>query len=247
MHLVVVGDSFIYGQLGQDYELNQCWARSWVSKLGIIGKFKSVTNLGSPGGSNQRSTRVLLNWLTEHYNSLEEYLIIYAVTELSRFEVAVEDTKLIYDLNFIPYCPYEKHQNIANIGSWSMDCSVEPTNDYLKAHYGIFRRDDYDKKKLAHDILLMTMFFKNLKIKHYFMETICNVGDSWPSAETIPQNFYDSLGIVPQFIKFTNAQLYSNQEFFLKENGFKPALCSHFDHDANDFLANYIHKRISND
>ena len=123
--LVVVGDSFVYGHLGDDLNVESCHNRSWVRQLEKIGNFKTSVNLGAPGGSNYRSIRVVYEYLDQHYNPDEKYLVIFAASELSRFELPVNDHvgRILEITNDNPAC-YSTIQNetvTADLGSWRLD------------------------------------------------------------------------------------------------------------------------------
>lgn len=247
-NLIVIGDSFVYGHLGDDMDIESCHARSWVSRLGRIGKFKSVVNLGAPGGSNDRSFSTIYEFLINNYDSKEEYLIIHAVSELVRFQLSMLREDAI-DHGFdtpankptIPNSVY----NLLTIGPWVIDRLATNDNpnqrriaDFLKTYYSLFVHAPQEEFKLSQQLFSLKYMFDSLNIEYYFTETILPPG-------TIKRfKFLDqTLPTIDYKIGHHTFGL-SN---FLKAGGHKEYPCGHFDDKANEFLAKYIYQYILND
>lgn len=247
--LVAVGDSFVYGHLGDDLDAESCHARSWVSKLEKLGGFESSYNLGAPGGSNLRNYRVLLDFLND-YKPNETYVVFIAASEVSRHELTLSRQAGI-NLNFpiTQLCPYErKHQDYGSncIGNWTQFALERDSDtsrsqrviDYINLYYGLFYNIEYSNNLLHHQLVSMHCILNSLNIEHYFIETICDLGITWPAGKDLNLNL--------PFIEYRvdNGRLPVNLSTFLMWQGFRPASCGHFDHDANEFLAKYLLDQI---
>lgn len=243
--LVAIGDSFVYGHYGDDLNHESCWQRSWVKKLERIGNFKSSINMGAPGGNNQRSFRMLMDFLSEHYDPKEEYVLIYGITELMRSELVLshEDMKK-YNMPVFTYSPYDtKYDNIYAFGAWTVGkfkALNSPRNsitDYIETYHALLIDNKYMVNNIENQMLAVHFILNNYNIKHYFTETITLPG--------ITFNAGKKLGIELPFIKYS----YNNETCIMAKlllnHGYKVNWCGHFDHDANEFLANYIHERIA--
>lgn len=248
--LIAVGDSFVYGHLGDDLNAETCHARSWVSKLGSMGNFKSVVNLGAPGGCNQRSFRVLLDYLDQYHDINEKYLVIFALSELHRFEFPILDKDInetkIYSVPI--YCPHENKLSdqhaIVPIGFWTpsayaKDCVQASLVNYIAGYYTYSAHDVYFEKTLTHQLSMLNSLLESMNIKCYFTTTILradfvkNLKFLKKKLATI--NYYNSVDTVLNMLEFLTAKK------------FKKFPCSHFDHDANEFLAKYIHNCLLRD
>jgi len=235
--LIAVGDSFVYGHLGDDLNYKTCWDRSWVSKLGKIANFKENINLAAPGGSNHRSFRVLTNYLIENYSPDKKYVIFYGISDISRFEISMDRkiSKSIHVDNLVKN-PLEKQyddQDIVGIGPWT-SLNSKIFDSYLKTHYTFLSTDRYNKELLNSQILSVHLMLSCLNIKHYFIETICPV-------DTINRKIMEKNIPVIDFIHDNKRMMFPE---FLLSKGFKSAPCDHFDHDGNNFMANYLYNYI---
>jgi len=246
--LVVVGDSFVYGHLGDDINYESCWQRSWVKKLEHIGNFKNSINLGEPGGSNARSHRVIMDFIRNDYTANEQYVIIYATTDLSRFEFSISiENSLAYNIPLYYQNPLERHDEfqVYGVGSWTPDIiknqanseKSRPVLNYIEAYYNILFDENYERNKVVNQLIGLDHLFKNLNIQHYFMETVGfgTIDAAKNAVENLPTIEFDFIG---------NKMIMSD---WLQKYKFKPYPCSHFDHDANEFAAKYIYKQIIKD
>lgn len=237
--LVVVGDSFVYGHLGDDVDVESCHNRSWVRQLERMGNFKTSVNLGGNGGSNYRSIRVLYEYLEQHYNHDEKYLVIFVVTELSRFELPVND-HLGRRLGIVgwPMC-YSAIQDetvAAALGSWQIDLlPSKETVDFLRMYYTSFNDDAYSEKILRNSLFSLKAVLDNLNIESFFTSSIA-------APHILPKMslFGKNLPVIRYFYGAEKAE--ENIGHFLWYSGFKRYPCRHYDEDAYKFLADYIYK-----
>lgn len=239
--LLGVGCSHVFGTLGEDNNPVTCHERSWVKKLERLGNFKDSVNLGSPGGSNDRSERVLFEYLQS--NDTDNLVVIISLTQLSRKE-------LIYCTdNLVKYI---------SLGSWMIDIfnpEQSNTNDnftledrkknannftqrekqFFETYYATFHHRTNDVHEINRKVAMIHTLLKSLNVEHYFFEMLAEPG----SIERI------QLGHTIPMINFTNALGYKiNANNYLNECSFIPGECKHWDHDGNEFLANYILKYI---
>jgi len=243
--LVVVGDSFVYGHLGDDLNIESCHNRSWVRQLEKVGNFKNSVNLGAPGGSNYRSVRVLYEYLDRDYSPDEKYLVIFAASEMTRFELPVNDHvgrryAIVYD-NPDHYSTIYDETVVATLGSWCLHSNdpekrSEPGKfyDFLSMYYTSFNDDIYSEKILRNSLFSLKAVLDNLNIKSFFTSTILNpevlnnmsfLGEKLPLIKYFYQpNFEDNIGK------------------FLGLMGFEVYPCSHYDEQAYIFLAKYIYE-----
>ena len=248
--LVVVGDSFVYGHLGDDLNVESCHNRSWVRQLERVGNFKTSVNLGAPGGSNYRSVRVLYEYLDQHYSPDEKYLVIFAASELSRFELPVNDHvgrryAIVYD-NPDYYSIIHDETVVTALGSWhlysnNMEKRCEPGqfSDFLSMYYTSFNDDIYSEKILRNSLFSIKAVLDKLNIKSFFTSTILT---PWTlrnislMGETLPLIEY-----------FYGPGQVENIGNFLSIMGFEQYPCAHYDEQAYIFLANYIYENYLRD
>lgn len=247
--LIAVGDSFVYGHLGDDMAVESCHARSWVSKLARIGNFKSWVNLAAPGGSNDRSFDVVHDYLNESYDKNNEYLVIFAVSELARFQLPVsKEDGVRYGIFSAAeentrswVAPY----NFAVIGPWvvdalaqSSDLSFQKMAEFLRMYYGSFVHDHYEEVKLNQKLFSLKYMFDSLNIEYYFTETICHLG------------LLKRMRFLNQTLPTIDYQI-GHQTYvlsdFLQHYHHRKQPCGHFDDRANEFLARYIYQYMIKD
>jgi hypothetical protein len=236
--LVVVGDSFIYGHLGDDLNVESCHNRSWVRQLEKVGNFKTSVNLGAPGGSNYRSVRVLCEYLEQEYSPDEKYLVIFAASELSRFELPVNDhLGRILDITTDNPACYSTIQNetvAAPVGNWQLDSTDHKFSNFLGMYYANFNDDAYSEKILRNSLFSLKAVLDNLNIKSFFTSTILA-----PDVLGKMSFLGEKLPLIKYFYEPT---LDDNIGQFLSVMGFKRYPCSHYDEQAYIFLANYIYE-----
>jgi hypothetical protein len=241
--LVVVGDSFVYGHLGEDLNIESCHNRSWVRQLEKIGNFKTSVNLGSPGGSNYRSVRVLYEYLEQEYSPNEKYLVIFAASELSRFELPVNDhfgrILSITTNNPACYSTIENEIVAAAVGSWQLNSTNQKFSDFLSMHYASFNDDTYSEKILRNSLFSLKAVLNNLNIKSFFTSTILE-----PHILHEMSLFGEKLPVIRYFY---GPGLEENIGKFLRFSGFKRYPCHHYDEHAYKFLADYIYKNYLKD
>jgi hypothetical protein len=218
--LIGVGCSHVFGEYMKDYNPETCHERSWVKKLEKLGNFKTSVNLGSPGGSNLRSERVLFEYLKNNVTS--DLVVIFSITELSR-------TELINNLDSI---------NFYKIGSWmvSKEVTLNPrVQSFVETYYGSFHDDKNDVREINQRIFMIHSMLKLLNIEHYFFEMLCMPG----TINTEQMDFK-----LPLISFFHIKGDVVNANAFLRQNGHPPGLCQHWDHAGNEFLAEHLLKQI---
>lgn len=240
VNLIVVGDSVVYGHLGDDVDMESCHNRSWVRKLGKVGNFKSETNLGAPGGSNERSHRVLLDHIEKTYSPTEKYLVLFCISELSRFELPIDLNDAGLSGIFLGYSCFESEKiGISGIGPWTADCIYgestshkEKIKEFFNTYYQMFSHEEYLIKTLSHKLFTLKSFLDTLNIKYFFTSTIAKpriLTDLKFFNETLPTLDYEGYNI----------------NGFLDSRGFKRHPCMHHDEIAYNFLANHTYMKLT--
>ena len=239
VNLIVVGDSFVYGHLGSDVNKESCHRRSWVSKLGRMGNFKSTTNLGAPGASNARSFRVLLDHIEKTYTPGEKYLVIFCITELLRFELPIALSDVGPSGVTTDYSEFDSNAlGVLGIGNWSsVNIFGEPSphkeklKEFLDFHYAMFSHAEYYEKIITQQLFMLKSLLDDLNIDCLFASTI--------AAPEVVRSF-KFFGKTLPLIEFENTNIGS----FLKASKFQEHPCGHYGDDANEFLANYTYNLL---
>lgn len=236
-------------------ELARCHDRSWSRKLAKLLDAEQECNLAINGGSNPRSIRVLMEWINETYNDKFEdsdLLIIFSITEPMRFEVPVNASLtpgIIPNSLSLGNDKINNEWSMHRAGPWEINTNRHANySEYIRNRYGLFSNDDHEYKKLSYDLVMLHYFLKLHNIKHYFFHGI-DVPDFY-------KPFMPAFVKLP-IIKFTTKDniYFETNAFgpggFLTSHGFKRGLdikplsgCAHFDHDANQFLAEHIYDKI---
>ena len=220
--LIGIGCSHTFGEYGEQYigeDSSDAWIchnRSWVKKLETLGNFKSSINLAAPGGGNDRSIRVLLDYLEN--NNTDNLVVIFAITEISRLEFPKIRPNLV---------TYE----ITKSGLWETDPSINTDMSYqkfIKQFYSEYYSHEFQKKLLKQRLIMLDVFLKSLNIEHYFINMLC-----------IDEDIVDIKSSIP-LIEFYVESYSGNVIDCVKKLNFKPDNTNHFDHDANVYIAKYI-------
>jgi hypothetical protein len=241
--LVGVGCSHTAGDYDNEYfrDINSCHARSWVKKLERVGNFKDSVNLSFPGGSNYRSERVLIDYIKKNSNDLKDLIVIFTITELSRFET-VNVLSLVND-------DHHKQERIGkdwgymSEGIWKLDPEQivdDKRRQFLEYYYSIYSHYDADVEIINRKVSMISSLLHKLGIEHYFLEMIC-------TPDTIKEEQFGFKIPMISFIENNGPKM--NAMDWMKKR-FKKGTCGHFDHDANQALADYIYdqlKRKSNE
>lgn len=222
--LVAVGCSHVYGVLSDDQDQVRCHDRSWVRSLEKLGNFSSSVNLGLPGGTNDRSVKVLLDYIKNNYS--ENLVVIFSVTELSRFER--------YDTTYQKYITFG---NWSTDDNWSTDHADDYRIKYARLHYGHFSDNNHDEIIINQQMLMLHTLLTQLKIEHYFFEMLNPPG-------TLKRNHFEIKLPIIEFPKKGNNMLDNAGGFIEKVGEFKHYPCGHYDKAANDFLAEYMFNYI---
>ena len=238
--LVGVGCSHVFGTLLDDTDPITCHPRSWVKKLERLGNFKNSINLGSPGGSNNKSERILFEYLKDNYS--ENLVVIFSITQLARKEFVRN---------------YNDSIDYIDLGSWMIDVNNPDivaedeftaerrkenasrfgpkAKTFFEIYYSLFHHHDNDVQEINRRVLMIHTLLKSLNIEHYFFEMIAEPG-------TINQF---QLGHNIPMIKFkTNLPYDINANNYLNFNNIIPEKCRHWDHAGNEFLAEYLLSQI---
>ena len=216
--LIGFGCSHVFAPFNDDYNTATCHERSWVKKLERLGNFKDSVNVGTPGGSNQRSERILMDYLKEHEHNTSNLVIAFGLTDLSRFEFPITgEEDYIYSMMLV--------------GPWS--ATKEFTSDsidlsFLEKWYGRFHNVNYETHMINKRLLYLTCFLNKLNVEHYFIELHCHGGS------IVPNQF----GINLPLINFKNkdGKLISAIRYIM-EQGYRPDDTGHFDDNWHEFLA----------
>lgn len=241
--LVVVGDSFVYGHLGDDLNPESCHNRSWVRQLEKLGKFKTSVNLGAPGGSNHRSIRVLFEYLDQRYSPDEKYLIIFAASDFTRIELPVNDhlgrILSITTNNPACYSIINDETVAAAIGPWHINSTDRKFSDFLSMYYTAFHDDMFNEINLRNSLFSLKAFLDKSNIKLFFTSTILA-----PHILKDMSFFGEKLPLIEYFYGSGSVE---NIGKFLEAVGFQRYPCCHYDEQAYIFLADYIYRNYLTD
>jgi hypothetical protein len=244
-------------------ELESCHARSWSRKLKKIGGFDREYNLSLNGGSNERSIRVLLNFLQNTNEKNEMLTVLFPITEPIRFEIGVDtEMKPAYGKDFQATLSKASDMNdqyrVLKVGPWELnppEIFDKDYHDYVKLRYGFFDQERFVINKLRQQIVMLSGLLTTLKIRHYFFN-----GLSEPeNYESVFSNYK-----IPYIRFFGNPIVQTNgEESFRQTNAFGPvgflrmmkgfktgedfvpeSKCRHFSDDANQFLAEYLFEEM---
>jgi hypothetical protein len=217
--LVGLGCSHTFGEYMGDVNPITCHARSWVRKLEVLANFKDSVNLGAPGGSNHRSERVLLEYLKKNSKDI---VVIFSVTELSRFETVnienwTEDNDGLRAFN--------------REGSWGLYENDKKKKEFLEYFYSRLTNKEVELQTINRKVLLIHSLLKSINIEHYFFEMMAEPGSI----------IINQLGFEIPMIKFPNNSNATDWMYRFFPRG----SCRHFDHDANQALAEYLFNQIN--
>jgi hypothetical protein len=232
--LVALGCSLTFGifeeELLSQNAIQRCLDRNWATKLGKLANFKKVDNLAVSQGSNARAQRVLVNYLKQNKENL---VVIFGITEFSRFETV----NIVSELTeYIPerfgeygYYPQQvnhlrRNPNVVDSRRWK----------FLEYYFTALQHDDADKEINNRNFLLITALLTSLNIQHYFFPMLCK-------PESIEQQ---QLGFKLPIIPFYSDDGKMINAFDWMDSKFVKGSCRHFDHDANQALAEYIYEQI---
>lgn len=199
----------------EDSDPATCHERSWVKKLQVLANFKDSVNLSASGGSNHRSERVLIEYLRKNSKDI---VVIFAATEVSRFETVTTypDGSLLFNAE----------------GAWGLDENNfdKKKKEFLEYFYSTLTNKQVELQTFNRKILLIHSLLKSMNIEHYFFEMISEPGSIATS----------QLGFKIPVIDFSNINA---ADWMFKF--FPRGSCRHFDHDANQALAEYLFNQIN--
>lgn len=222
--LLGVGCSHVYAPLGEDFDPVSCHERSWVKKLEKLAGFDNSVNLGQSGGSNQRSERMIMEYLSS--NDCSNLVIAFGITDPSRFELPITDPNFSFRYTMKPF------------GSWAAnkDYTKDPRElQFIETLYSNFHNLSFENDMVNKRLLHLSVFLDRLNIEHYFIE-LHNHGGG------IAQEQY---GITLPLIRFfdKNGQP-TNAIRYMMEHGIPYDYTGHFDHDGHEFLAQKFYEQI---
>ena len=240
--LIGVGDSYVLGQYENDIgstpkSLESCWQRSFIKKLEQCAGFESSINLSAPGGSNKRSIRKVLEFLTNDYDPNKKYILIFGVTGLSRTEWPIDKIVGLKSKLFANG-EYYKLNNSDKVGyaagAWSLDSS----SDFVKTYYEGFYDENYSKQELEQQLIMLHTLLNSLNIQHYFIYTFPHI-DLNKINKKLPNLKFSLITLKEKYPVCPICDFYFT-------NKFVPGSCGHFDHDANQLLAEHINEKYFN-
>ena len=230
--LVVAGCSHVYGSFLDQLLPEFAHNRSWVSKLSTKANFDSYINLGNPGGSNQRSFRMIKEYVLNNLSTIKNTVIMIGLTELARCELPSSDYAYINPDESFDDNRY--HMNL--LGPFDIGKEFK-FKTFIETFYGVFNVDEHNIKMINLELISMHLFLKHFDIEHYFPSML------------VPSTVLDTAPLKLPIIIFEHWPAID----YAKRNGFKVGKeidssfdCNHLDHDGNEFIADYILKEMSN-
>lgn len=250
--IVGVGCSHVYGVfLTENFwnDKESCWNRSWIKKLENLTEAKDSINLALPGGSNARSQRVIRNFVLDNLDSIENYVIFFGITELSRIELPIPKEILFLltdglpvDMSFDP--ENKKEYRVLAPGPFTISPKfASRTNGdktlirYLEEYYGKFHVDEYDIEKFNLDLISLHLFFTAFNIEHYFVTMLGYEGlfEKNPFRKKLPLFTFDGVDAIS----------YARGLGYKVGQDYDPsAECFHLDDEGNQFLAEDILNKV---
>jgi hypothetical protein len=162
--LIVIGDSWTYGseirdpnfsdeikdwdQINDEYRLPKIWPTKLTKTLG----FDECINLSYPAASNDRSVRVLINWLTQEYfikkKSTDEIFVIVGLTSPERKDFYYKNEEKEGDNFWMTLWPMWKHKYLQ-----------EPINELSDIYVKYFwNKEEYTNRYVNQIFQLQTLF-----------------------------------------------------------------------------------------
>lgn len=239
--LVGVGDSYVLGQYEKDIgttpkSLESCHQRSFIKKLEQCVGFESSINLSAPGGSNKRSIRKVVEFLTNDYDPNKKYFLIFGITSVSRTEWPI-DKNVGLRSKLFANGDYYKLNNSNKVGlaagPWYLDSS-----SFVKTYYEEFYDENYSKKELEQQLIMIHVLLNSLKIPHYFIYTFPDI-NLFAVSGKLPNLILPIIRLKKEYSVCTISDFYIT-------NKFVPGECGHYNHDANQFLAEHINEKYFN-
>ena len=177
--LVVVGDSWTYGSEIRDPllpstvndwdEPNDAYRipKIWPSKLGEMMAVDEVINLSYPAGSNDRSVRSLVGWLTQEYlvpgKDTSELFVVVGLTSPERKDFFYKDENMN---NWITIWPM-----------WSHDYAQEPLRRFGRLYAEYFWNQEESTHRYINQVFYLQTLFKQYNIKFLFFQAFYQYKD----------------------------------------------------------------------
>lgn len=176
MKLVVIGDSWTYGseirnpdfpeeikdwdELNDEYRISRIWPTKLCEKL----NFDECINLSFPGASNDRSVRILTNWLTQEYlvknKETNDLFVIIGLTSPERKDFFYSDDLDENERFWVTLWPMWKHKY-----------RQEPINDLSKVYVKNFWNVEEYVNRYLTQILFLNSFLEKHNIRHLFFQS----------------------------------------------------------------------------
>ena len=172
--LVVIGDSWTYGSEIRDPKLPKevnDWdsqndeyrlPRIWPTKLTKLLGFDECINLSYPAASNDRSVRVLMNWLTQEYfsknKSTDEIFVIVGLTSPERkdFYYKDEDNNDSFWMTMWPM--------------WKHDYLQKPINKFADMYVRYFWNQEEYANRYVNQLFQLQNLFEKYNIKYLMFQ-----------------------------------------------------------------------------
>lgn len=172
--LIVIGDSWTYGSEIRDPNLPESvkdWDKEndgyrlpkiWPTKLTNLMGYDECINLSYPAASNDRSVRVLVQWLTQEYflpkKPTDEIFVIIGLTSPERKDFFYED--LSTDERFwITLWPMWKHKY------WH-----EPINELSETYVKYFWNPEEYTNRYVNQLLYLQSLLNSYGVKHMMFQ-----------------------------------------------------------------------------
>jgi hypothetical protein len=173
--LIVIGDSWTYGSEIRDPDFTEDikdWdsindeyrlPRIWPTKLSKMLGFEECINLSYPAASNDRSVRVLINWLTQEYFSkslpTDEIFVIVGLTSPERKDFYYKNEEKEGDDFWMTLWPMWKHKYLQ-----------EPINELADTYVKYFWNKEEYTNRYVNQLFQLQTLFERYDIKHLFFQ-----------------------------------------------------------------------------
>lgn len=173
--LIVIGDSWTYGSEIRDPEFTddiKDWdevndeyrlPKIWPTKLSKMLGFDECINLSYPAASNDRTVRVLINWLTQEYISkllpTDEIFVIVGLTSPERKDFYYRNEEKIGENFWMTLWPMWKHKYLQ-----------EPINKFADIYVKHFWNKEEYTNRYVNQLFQLQTLFERYGIKHLMFQ-----------------------------------------------------------------------------
>jgi hypothetical protein len=174
--LIVIGDSWTYGSEIRDPNFNdeiKDWnsenddyrlPKIWPTKLSKMLGFDECINLSYPAASNDRTVRVLINWLTQEYFSkskpTDEIFVIVGLTSPERKDFFYRDEEIPGHNFWMTLWPMWKHKYLQ-----------EPINKFADLYVKYFWNKEEYANRYVNQIFQLQTLFERYNIKFLIFQS----------------------------------------------------------------------------